>query len=62
MRRAEAKRAIDEEYDPIGVTVAAAVLLALPIVESSADVFAGLAGGIVGGLAGIAASSLRPGR
>jgi len=62
IRRAEARRAIDEEYDPIGVTIAAAVLLALPIVEGSADVFAGLAGGAVGALAGFAASSLRPGR
>ena len=60
MRRAEAHHSIDQDYDPIGVAVATAVLLALPIFESSADVFAGLAGAAVGGLAGLAASALRP--
>ena len=59
IRRAEAHHAIDEDYDAIGVIVAAAVLLALPIFDSSADVFAGLVGGAVGGLAGLAASALR---
>jgi hypothetical protein len=39
--------------------VAAAVLLALPIFESTADPFAGLIGGAVGGLAGLAAATLR---
>jgi membrane associated rhomboid family serine protease len=60
LRRAETNGAIDQDYDPIGVAVATAVLLALPIFESTADVFAGLAGGAVGGLAGLAASALRP--
>jgi membrane associated rhomboid family serine protease len=60
LRRSEAHHAIDQDYDPIGVAVAAAVLLALPIFESTADVFAGLVGGAVGGLAGLAASVLRP--
>jgi membrane associated rhomboid family serine protease len=59
IRRHEAHHAIDQEYDPIGVAVAAAVLLALPIFESTANVFAGLAGGAVGGLAGLAAAALR---
>ncbi len=59
IRRAEAHHAIDQDYDPIGVAVAAAVLLALPIFESTANVFAGLVGGAVGGLAGLAASALR---
>jgi len=59
LRRAEAHRAIDQDYDQVGVIVAAAVLLALPIFESTADVFAGLAGGVVGGLAGLAAGALR---
>jgi len=59
IRRSEARGAIDQDYDPVGVAVAAAVLLALPIFESTADVFAGLAGGAVGGLAGLAASALR---
>jgi membrane associated rhomboid family serine protease/DNA-directed RNA polymerase subunit RPC12/RpoP len=62
IRRAEANGAIDDDYDVIGVVVAAAVLLALPIFESSADVFAGLVGGVVGALAGLAASVLRPSR
>jgi membrane associated rhomboid family serine protease len=60
LRRAEAHGAIDQDYDPIGVAVAAAGLLARPIFESTADVFAGLAGGAVGGLAGLAAAALRP--
>lgn len=60
IRRAEAHQAIDQDYDRIGVAVAAAVLLALPIFESTADPFAGLVGGAVGGLAGLAASALRP--
>jgi membrane associated rhomboid family serine protease len=60
IRRAEAHQAIDQDYDRIGVAVAAAVLLALPIFESTADPFAGLVGGAVGGLAGLAASVVRP--
>jgi membrane associated rhomboid family serine protease len=58
LRRAEARRAIDEEYDLIGVVVAAAVLIALPLFVPTADVVACLAGGAVGGLAGLAASAL----
>ncbi len=60
IRRADSRRAIDQDYDIIGVAVAAAVVLLLPLFESSADVFAGLAGAAVGGLAGLAASALRP--
>ena len=59
IRRAEARRSIDRDYDAIGVAVAATVLLALPIFESSADVFAGLAGAVVGGLAGLTAALSR---
>ena len=59
LRRAETNGAIDDDYDAIGVLVAAAVLLALPLFDSSADVFAGLLGGAVGGLSGLAASALR---
>ncbi|HWB69397.1 MAG TPA: rhomboid family intramembrane serine protease [Solirubrobacterales bacterium] len=58
IRRAEVHRAIDEEYDLIGVVVAAAVLLALPLFVSTADVFAGLAGAAVGALMGLAATSM----
>jgi membrane associated rhomboid family serine protease/DNA-directed RNA polymerase subunit RPC12/RpoP len=59
IRRAETRGAIDADYDAVGVLVAAAVLLALPVFESTADPFAGLVGGAVGGLAGLAASALR---
>jgi len=59
LRRAEARGAVDDDYDAIGVAVAAAVLLALPIFESAADPFAGLAGAAVGGAAGLAAAALR---
>ncbi|HWB70291.1 MAG TPA: zinc ribbon domain-containing protein [Solirubrobacterales bacterium] len=58
IRRAEVHRAIDEEYDLIGVVVAAAVLLALPLFVSTADVFAGLAGAAVGALMGLAAAAM----
>jgi membrane associated rhomboid family serine protease len=60
LRRSEAHGAIDEEYDLIGVVVAAAVLIALPLFVPIADVVAGLVGGAVGGLAGLAAAALRP--
>jgi membrane associated rhomboid family serine protease len=59
LRRAETHRSIEEDYDLIGVAVAAAVLLALPLFEARADPFAGLVGGAVGGLAGVAASAFR---
>ena len=42
----------------IGVAVAAAVLIALPLFAPTADFFAGLVGGAVGGLAGLAATAL----
>jgi membrane associated rhomboid family serine protease len=60
LRRAEARGAIAEEYDTIGVVVAAAVLIALPLFVSSADLVAGLVGGLVGGLAGLLAAAMRP--
>jgi membrane associated rhomboid family serine protease len=58
LRRGEANGAIDEEYDVIGVAVAAAVLIALPIFVPTADFLGGLVGGVVGALAGLAASAL----
>ncbi|HEY0278342.1 MAG TPA: rhomboid family intramembrane serine protease [Solirubrobacterales bacterium] len=58
IRRAESHGAIDEEYDMIGVGVAAAVLIALPLFAPTADFFACLVGGAVGGLAGLAATTL----
>jgi len=60
IRRAEANGAIDDEYDTIGVAVAAAVLIALPLFVPTADLVAGLVGGAVGGLAGLTAAALRP--
>jgi len=59
IRRAEARGAIDEEYDLIGVVVVAAVLIVLPLFVPSADLVAGLVGGAVGGLAGLASTALR---
>jgi membrane associated rhomboid family serine protease len=58
IRRAEARRTIDQEYDLIGVAVAAVVLIALPIFVPTADFVAGLVGGAVGALAGLASSTL----
>jgi membrane associated rhomboid family serine protease len=58
IRRAESHGAIDEEYDMIGVGVAAAVLVALPLFAPTANFFACLVGGAVGGLAGLAATAL----
>jgi membrane associated rhomboid family serine protease len=58
IRRAEAHGAIDEEYDLIGVAVAAAVLVALPLFAPTADFFSALVGGAVGALAGLAATAL----
>jgi len=59
-RRAEARGSIAEEYDTIGVVVAASVLIALPLFVTSADLVAGLVGGVVGGLAALVAVAVRP--
>jgi len=61
VRRAETHDAIGEDYDAIGVAVAAVVLIALPLFVPSADLVAGLVGGVVGGLAGLAASAFHHG-
>jgi membrane associated rhomboid family serine protease len=58
IRRSEVHGAIGEDYDVIGVAVAAVVLIALPLFAPTADLVAGLVGGAVGGLAGLAASGL----
>lgn len=58
IRRAESHGAIDEEYDLVGVGVAAAVLIALPLFCATANFFAALVGGAVGALAGLAATTL----
>jgi membrane associated rhomboid family serine protease len=59
IRRSEAHHSIEQDYDLVGVAVAAAVLVALPIFAPTANVFAGLVGGAVGGLAGLAATVVR---
>jgi membrane associated rhomboid family serine protease len=59
IRRAEAQGEIGDEYDQVGVAVAAAVLIALPLFAPTADFFAGIAGGAVGALAGMAAIAFR---
>lgn len=62
LRRAEARgSAIAADYDVIGVAVSAVVLIALPVFVETAGVFAGLAGGVVGALAGFAATGRRRG-
>ena len=58
IRRAEVHAAIGEDYDLIGVAVAAVVLIALPLFAPTADFVAGVVGGAVGALAGLAASAL----
>jgi membrane associated rhomboid family serine protease len=60
IRLYETRRAIDQDLDLIGVGVAAAVLLMLPLFEDQANAFAGLAGALVGLLAGLAAAAVRP--
>jgi len=60
IRRAEVRGEIGDDYDWIGVAVAAAVLIALPLFAPTADFFAGIAGGAVGALAGVAATAFRP--
>jgi membrane associated rhomboid family serine protease len=57
LRRSEATGRIDEEYDVIGVAVAAVVLIALPLFAPTADFVGGLVGGAVGGLAGLATTA-----
>jgi membrane associated rhomboid family serine protease len=60
MRYSETRRNIDQDFDMVGVAVAAAVLLLLPVFEDQASAVAGVAGGLVGGLAGLTAARLRP--
>jgi membrane associated rhomboid family serine protease len=49
----------DEGVDLVGVAVCAVVLIMLPVVEDFANVFAGLAGAIVGAASGLAAAGAR---
>jgi membrane associated rhomboid family serine protease len=55
MRDAERRADPTEEYDQIAVLVCAAVLLLLPAVDDWANIWAGIAGAMVGGACGLAA-------
>ena len=57
VREPERRADPDDSYDPIAVGVAAAVLLATPIVFAFANPWAGIAGGLVGALCGYAATA-----
>ena len=59
LRRRRRRRRSDDQVDLIGVGVVACALLLLPLLESSADVFAGLAGAAFGALAGLSLSVLK---
>jgi membrane associated rhomboid family serine protease len=59
MRAAEVRAHPDEDVELIGAAVAAAVLILLPLVDDYANVFAGLAGALVGAGCGLAAALAR---
>jgi membrane associated rhomboid family serine protease len=56
IRRAEVNGEVGEDFDLVGVTVCAVVVILLPLFAPTADWMAGLAGGVVGALAGFAAT------
>ncbi len=60
IRHLESRAHPGDDYDVIGVAVFAVVLLALPLVESFASPVAGIAGGVVGAAAGLAAARFGP--
>jgi membrane associated rhomboid family serine protease len=59
IRAAEVRGRPDEDVELIGAAVAAAVLILLPLVDDYANVFAGLAGALVGAGCGLAAALTR---
>jgi membrane associated rhomboid family serine protease len=59
IRRAEVRGEVGEDFDVIGVAVVAVVLIVLPLFAPTADYLAGLVGGAVGALAGLAATAFR---
>jgi membrane associated rhomboid family serine protease len=59
LRRADARVDPADEYDWIPVTVAACVLLLLPLVEDLANPWAGIVGGLVGLACGFSATVAR---
>jgi membrane associated rhomboid family serine protease len=56
LRHAEAREDPSEDYERIAIIVAAAVLLALPLVEDLSNAWSGLVGGLVGLAAGYSAT------
>jgi membrane associated rhomboid family serine protease len=59
MRAAEVRAQPGEDVEVIGAAVAAAVLIMLPLVDDYANVFAGLAGALVGAACGLVAALAR---
>jgi membrane associated rhomboid family serine protease len=59
MRAAEVRAQPGEDVELIGAAVAAGVLILLPLVDDYANVFAGLAGALVGGGCGLVAAMSR---
>ena len=59
MRASELRAHPEDDVEVIGAAVAAAVLILLPLVDDYANVFAGLAGALVGAGCGLAASFAR---
>jgi membrane associated rhomboid family serine protease len=59
IRRAEVRGEIGEDFDVVGVAVCAVVIILLPLFAPTADWVAGLAGGVIGALAGFAATALQ---
>jgi membrane associated rhomboid family serine protease len=59
IRGAEARSRPGEDIEVIGAAVAAAVLIMLPLVDDFANVFAGLAGALVGAACGLIAAFAR---
>jgi membrane associated rhomboid family serine protease len=59
LRASELRAHPDDDVEVIGAAVAAAVLIMLPLVDDYANVFAGLAGALVGASCGLAAAFAR---
>lgn len=59
LKAGELRSRPDDDFDLIGAAACAVVLIALPLVEDFANVFAGLAGAVVGGACGFAAAYAR---
>ncbi len=62
LRMAETARAVDDDFDRIGVAVAGLVLLLLPVFDHSANVYAGVIGGLFGAVAAFSSARMRRAR